>query len=144
MSNSEHWFTTSFLRWRKVPESDARSVELCESRGGRPGPSVLTKSYGFRGRKAILNHAPRTGLSLSLICQPTSEDIKQHNSSSTFTTRHRQTTLTQSEMSTATAFSLFADHHQVTTTNPTKAAGKGCQRRNDNDQAKVVGCSCWC
>ena len=24
--NSKHWFTTSFL-WRKVPESDARSVE---------------------------------------------------------------------------------------------------------------------
>ena len=24
-SNSKHWFTTSFL-WRKVPESDARSV----------------------------------------------------------------------------------------------------------------------
>ena len=25
-SNSKHWFTTSFLPWRKVPESDARSV----------------------------------------------------------------------------------------------------------------------
>ena len=30
--------------------------ELCESRGGRPGLSVLT-SPGFHGRKAILNHA---------------------------------------------------------------------------------------
>ena len=28
--------------------------------------------YGFRGRKAV-------GLSLSLICQPTSEKIEQHN-----------------------------------------------------------------
>ena len=30
--------------------------ELCESRGGRTGLSVLT-CLGFRGRKAILNHA---------------------------------------------------------------------------------------
>ena len=28
--NSKHWFTTSFL-WRKVPESDARSVALALS-----------------------------------------------------------------------------------------------------------------
>ena len=34
---------------------------------------------GFRGRKDLLNHGFGTGLSLSLICQPTSEDIKQHN-----------------------------------------------------------------
>jgi len=26
VSDSKHWFTTSFL-WRKVPESDARSLE---------------------------------------------------------------------------------------------------------------------
>ena len=32
------------------------------------------ETSGFRGRKAILNH----GLTLSLIGQPTSEDIKQH------------------------------------------------------------------
>ena len=25
-TNSKHWFTTSYLHWRKVPESDARSV----------------------------------------------------------------------------------------------------------------------
>ena len=30
LSNSKHWFTTSFL-WRKVPESDARSVQLCDT-----------------------------------------------------------------------------------------------------------------
>ena len=29
-------------------------LELCESRGGRPGPN---EPSGFRGRKAILNHA---------------------------------------------------------------------------------------
>ena len=28
VSNSKHWFTTSFL-WRKVPESGARSVCVC-------------------------------------------------------------------------------------------------------------------
>ena len=34
---------------------------------------------GFRGRKAILNYASAlVSHSLSLICQPTSEDIKQH------------------------------------------------------------------
>ena len=79
--------------------------ELCESRGGRPGLSVLTSLLVFRGRKALLNHASAlvsaklqalvydilppwrkvpendariVGLSLSLICQLTSEDIKQH------------------------------------------------------------------
>ena len=32
--------------------------ELCKSRGGRPGLSVLTtQPSGFLGRKAILNHA---------------------------------------------------------------------------------------
>ena len=31
--------------------------ELCESRAGRPGLSVLYLTSGFRGRKAILNHA---------------------------------------------------------------------------------------
>ena len=36
--------------------------------------------YGFRGRKAM-NLCSCIGLSLSLICQPTSEDIKQNNSS---------------------------------------------------------------
>ena len=34
---------------------------------------------GFRGRKAILNHASAgIGLGLSVICQLISEDIKQH------------------------------------------------------------------
>jgi len=32
--------------------------ELCESRGGRPGLSVLTdEPSGFRGRKDLLNRA---------------------------------------------------------------------------------------
>ena len=33
--------------------------ELCESRGGRPGPLPVRPDglSGFRGRKAILNHA---------------------------------------------------------------------------------------
>ena len=33
------------------------SQELCESRGGRPGLSVLNEPSGFRGRKVLLNHA---------------------------------------------------------------------------------------
>ena len=41
------------------------------SRGGRPGLSVLTSFL-------VSVDVKRTGLSLSLICQPTSEDIKQH------------------------------------------------------------------
>ena len=51
--------TKSGRVWRKVPESDARSVvqELCESRGGRPGLSVLMSLTGFCGRKATLNRA---------------------------------------------------------------------------------------
>ena len=56
--------------------------ELCESRGGRPGLlSVLTSLLVSVECKAIrLNgHAGfGIGLSLSLICQLTSEDIKQH------------------------------------------------------------------
>ena len=31
--------------------------ELCESRGGRPGAVRPNEPSGFRGRKAILNHA---------------------------------------------------------------------------------------
>ena len=38
------------------------------------------KPYGFHGRKAILNHAHTLVSALSLICQPISEDVKQHNS----------------------------------------------------------------
>ena len=49
--------------------------ELCESQGGRPGLSILT-SY--------TEPCFGTGLSLSLICQPTSEDIKQHNRTELF------------------------------------------------------------
>ena len=40
--------TKSGRVWRKVPESDARSV--------RPGLPVPTKPYGFRGRKATVNN----------------------------------------------------------------------------------------
>ena len=53
---------------------------MTESRGGRPGWAVRpNEPSGFRGRKAILNHASAlVSLSLTLICQPTSEDIKHH------------------------------------------------------------------
>ena len=45
--------------------------ELCESRGGRPGLSVLT-------RLLVSVDVIGIGLSLSLIRQLTSEDIKRH------------------------------------------------------------------
>ena len=45
--------------------------ELCESRGGRPGLSVLT-------RLLVSVDVTGIGLSLSLIRQLTSEDIKRH------------------------------------------------------------------
>ena len=51
--------------------------ELCESRGGRPGLSVLTSLLASVDVKYI-EPCFGIGLSLSLICQLTSEDIKQH------------------------------------------------------------------
>ena len=51
--------------------------ELCESRGGRPGLSVLTNllvSVDVKYTEPCFG----IGHSLSLICQLTSEDIKHH------------------------------------------------------------------
>ena len=48
--------------------------ELCESRGGRPGLSVLTSLLVSVDVKLYCI----ASLSLSLICQLTSADIKQH------------------------------------------------------------------
>ena len=44
-----------------TPPSELLIVqELCESRGGRPGLSVLTyEPSGFRGRKELFNRASR-------------------------------------------------------------------------------------
>ena len=53
-------------------------MELCESRGGRPGLSVLTNLMVSVNVKLYIEPCSRIGLSLSLICQPTSEDIKHH------------------------------------------------------------------
>ena len=50
--------------------------ELCESRGGRPGLSVLTSLLA--SVDIIIEPCSRIGLSLLLIFQPTSEDIKHH------------------------------------------------------------------
>ena len=50
--------------------------ELCESRGGRPGLSVLTSLLVSVER--ITEPCFGTGHNLSLICQLTSEDTKQH------------------------------------------------------------------
>ena len=50
--------------------------ELCESRGGRPGLSVLTSLIVSVDH--YIEPCFGIGLSLSLICQLTSEDIKQH------------------------------------------------------------------
>ena len=51
--------------------------ELCESRGGRPGLSVLT-SLLVSVEVETIEPCFGIGLSLSLICQPTAEDFKQH------------------------------------------------------------------
>ena len=51
--------------------------ELCGSRGGHPGLSVLTSLLVSVDVKNI-ESCFGIGLGLSLICQPTSEDIKQH------------------------------------------------------------------
>ena len=53
--------------------------ELCESRGGRRGLSVLTSLLASVDVKIYCTMlTSRIGLSLSLICQPTSEDIRHH------------------------------------------------------------------
>ena len=53
--------------------------ELCESRGGRPRMSILTSLLVSVDVKLYIEPCFGIGLSLSLICQPTPEDIKQHN-----------------------------------------------------------------
>ena len=52
--------------------------KLCESWGGRPGLSALTSLLVFVDLRLYIEPCFGIGLSLSLICQPTSEDIKQH------------------------------------------------------------------
>ena len=70
----------------------SRAVELCESRGGRPGLSVSEKPAGFCGRKATLNFSSTVTTELrncvkvevavlrspSLINLLVSVDVKQH------------------------------------------------------------------
>ena len=51
--------------------------ELCESRGGRPGLSVLTSLLVSVDVNRYIEPCFGIGLGLSLICQLTSEDIKQ-------------------------------------------------------------------
>ena len=63
--------TTSTLSWGLCPHSSGALWELRWTSWA----IRLNELSGFRGRKPA-------GLSLSLICQPTSENIKQHNSSS--------------------------------------------------------------
>ena len=54
-------------------------MELCESRGGRPGLSVLTNLLvSVDVKLGIIEPCFGIGLSLFLICQLTSEDIKHH------------------------------------------------------------------
>ena len=52
----ERFKRTPYIRTRQNQHT-VIFQELCESRGGRPGLSVLTSLLVFRGRKAILNHA---------------------------------------------------------------------------------------
>ena len=60
--------------------NEIRVQELCESRGGRPGLSVRTSLLvSVDVSKANIDPCSRIGLSLSLISQPTSEDIRHRN-----------------------------------------------------------------
>ena len=52
--------------------------ELCESRGGRPGLPVLTSLLVSVDVKLYIEPCFGIGLSLSLICQLISEDIKHY------------------------------------------------------------------
>ena len=52
--------------------------QLCESRGGRPGLSVLTSLLVSVDVKLYIEPCFGIGLSLSLICQLISEDIKHY------------------------------------------------------------------
>ena len=57
--------------------------ELCESRGGRPGLSVLTSLLvSVDVKKFSIEPCFGIGHNLSLICQLTSEDIKHQLASS--------------------------------------------------------------
>ena len=54
---------------------------VCESRGGRPGLSVLTSllvSVDVKQYWTMFRHWSQLVPNMSLICQPISEDIKQH------------------------------------------------------------------
>ena len=63
----------------KGPERKGHIVqELCESRGGRPGLSVLTSLLVSVDVKTFIEPCFGIGHNLSLICQLTSEDTKQH------------------------------------------------------------------
>ena len=55
--------------------------ELCDSRGGHPGLSVLTSLLVPVDVKLYWTTLRRWSQHVPNICQPTSEDIKQHNSS---------------------------------------------------------------
>jgi len=53
--------------------------ELCENRGGHPGLSNLTSlKISVDVKKSYIEPCSYIGLSLSLICQPTSKDTKHH------------------------------------------------------------------
>ena len=45
---------TAFFSHCTASWNNRRAQEMCERRGGRPGPPVPNKSYGLRGRKATL------------------------------------------------------------------------------------------
>ena len=55
------WCFASTETVRTIRDGEPRTAnivqELCESRGGRPGLSVLTSPSGFRGRKDLLHRA---------------------------------------------------------------------------------------
>ena len=69
--------SSSLLGVEKMPMGQIIVQELCESRGGRPGLSVLT-SLLVSVDVSYIEPCFGIGHSLSLICQLTSVDIKHH------------------------------------------------------------------
>ena len=84
--------------------------ELCESRGGCPGAVRPNEPCGFRGRKAILNHAlALPGLSLSL----------------TYVNRHPRT-LSNTTIPSDKSLAGSGVPHSVCGSKPIKGLGRRC------------------
>ena len=85
---NEAWTPCNKTEWNNV---QILVQELCESRGGRPGLSVLTSLLASVDIKLYWTMLRHWSQLVSNICQPTSEDIKQHYLPTYLVTPDRQT-----------------------------------------------------